>query len=209
MKAYNRQRSEKMANLFASNVRPIEFEECFELCSFACGQYKQEAQAIWNAIKEIKPMKMAEVGRDLGGNSFLMCCAAPKLEHFTSIDINYDRSLTDNALRFWLDHHKVQHQILVRNSATYSPQLYYDFVYIDGGHEYEDVVKDIEVWRTRTRYIGFHDFADLGSKNKHKRAYPGVVKAIKEARDHYGWREFGTRADGWVRGRSEIIFKVL
>jgi hypothetical protein len=49
---------------------------------------------------------------------------------------------------------------------------YFDFIYIDGNHEYEEVKKDIELYLPKTKQImGGHDY---------QREWPGVVKAVNE-----------------------------
>ena len=77
-----------------------------------------------------------------------------------------------------------------------------DFVYIDGEHTGEGVAADIANWKDHTRLIGFHDYADRGSKNKHKRVFKDVVAEISNAAAVNGWQQVGER------GRSEIVFRV-
>jgi hypothetical protein len=49
---------------------------------------------------------------------------------------------------------------------------YFDFTYIDGNHEYEEVKKDIELYLPKTRQIiGGHDY---------QAQWPGVVRAVNE-----------------------------
>ena len=49
---------------------------------------------------------------------------------------------------------------------------YFDFIYIDGSHEYKDVKKDLELYLPKTTYlIGGHDY---------QKEWPGVVKAVSE-----------------------------
>ncbi len=52
---------------------------------------------------------------------------------------------------------------------------YFDFIYIDGNHEYENVKKDIELYLGKTKQIiGGHDF---------QKEWPGVIKAVTEIFD--------------------------
>lgn len=49
---------------------------------------------------------------------------------------------------------------------------YFDFIYIDGNHEYENVKKDIELYLPKTKQIiGGHDY---------QKEWPGVVRAVNE-----------------------------
>jgi hypothetical protein len=49
---------------------------------------------------------------------------------------------------------------------------YFDFTYIDGNHNYEDIKKDIELYLPKTKHIiGGHDY---------QKEWPGVIKAVTE-----------------------------
>ena len=191
----------EMAGVFASGVRPSSFEETYSLCKCVCGQYLEEAKAIWDFVRGNNIKRIAEVGRNIGGNVFLLSCAAQELERFCSIDL-LDWKLTDPLIKKWFAHYGIAADILVADSLNpnFKGYEYWDFVYIDGGHTGPIVQADILRWHERTRYIGFHDFADRGRKNKHRRVFQDVVDAIKDARDQYGW----TIAS--PRGRSDIVF---
>jgi len=55
-----------------------------------------------------------------------------------------------------------------------------DVVYIDAGHDYENVKQDINLWLPKTkRYIGGHDY--------NKKSWPDVIKAVDErfGKPHY------------------------
>ena len=67
-----------------------------------------------------------------------------------------------------------------------------DFVYIDGGHEYEQVKKDIDLYYSKVRaggVMGGHDFG----------GFVGVVKAVQEFADRYDYNIFlGRDGDWWI-----------
>jgi hypothetical protein len=49
---------------------------------------------------------------------------------------------------------------------------YFDFIYIDGAHDYISVKKDIELYLPKTKHlIGGHDY---------QKQWPGVIKAVNE-----------------------------
>ena len=62
----------KLAEVFCHNIRPDDFEAAFEKCKMGTGQYKQEANALWDFLREHDIRRIVEIGRHWGGNSFLM-----------------------------------------------------------------------------------------------------------------------------------------
>ena len=64
------------------------------------------------------------------------------------------------------------HQGFSYNLVDTFEDKYFDFIYIDGNHEYEDVKKDIELYLPKTKQlIGGHDY---------QKEWPGVIKAVTE-----------------------------
>jgi hypothetical protein len=189
-----------IVEMFDKGLRPDNFEEAYRLGELGSGQWYEEAKSLWDIIRAYQPRRLAEVGRHMAGNSFLMACAAPRLERFLSIDIlRYPD--TDRALSNWLARHGIAHELVQADSRDYQPAEDMDFVYIDGEHTGEAVKADIAAWKDRTTLIGFHDFADKGTVNAHRHLYPDLIAAVQEAQQKYGWEQVG------VRGRSEIVFR--
>lgn len=59
-------------------------------------------------------------------------------------------------------------------AASRVPDVSLDFVYIDGCHQYENVLQDIYAWLPKIRYGGMlagHDLCPV---------WPGVVQAVNE-----------------------------
>lgn len=198
---YRAERTRLMVEVLETGKRPTDFEEAFSFCQVGCGQYKHEAFALWRAIKEADPINLAEVGRHMAGTSVLMVCAATNVKKFTSIDIVRYEPI-DAALEKWLKVQGVEGQVLGQDSTKYVPDSPYDMVYIDGGHDGPTVAGDIAVWKDVVKFIGFHDFGDLGRKNKHKVHYPDLIQHVKDAWAANNWTQ-----TSMPRGRSEIFFK--
>ena len=192
-----------MAEIFKSGVRPDGFDLAYETIGVRAGLYKCEAKAVWDFIAGHDIRSIVEIGRHGGSGVFLMSCAARNLRRFLSVDI-FSRPIIDEAISFWAKVNGVDMDLVVCDSMDYEPDrsLMWDFVFIDGEHTGRVVTNDLEKFRGITRYIGFHDFADMGSRNTHRRCYRDVVDAIAKARDRYGW------VQACPRGRSEIIFDV-
>ena len=61
-------------------------------------------------------------------------------------------------------------------AAKLFPDGYFDYVYVDGGHDYEVVKNDLMLWLSKVKKGGIlagHDYESLV-------AWPGVTKAVKE-----------------------------
>ena len=196
-----RKQWEEFAYYLKTGGRPDTFQDAYAIVADkVSGLYESEAMAMWDNIRSINPRSIAEIGRNLGGSQFLFCCAAPELVAFDSIDIEYFE-LTDPTLECWGARHGINIMNMVTDSTTYTPDRMYDFVFIDGGHTGTIVHEDILNWKDHAKFIAFHDYADRGSANKHKRVFSDVVDEIRTAAQAYGWKQYGSR------GRSDITFK--
>jgi len=199
-----RKQWEEFAEYLKTFQRPVTFESAYDVVKDkVSGLYQDEAQAMWNNIQKINPESIIEIGRNLGGSQFLFCCAAPELKQFISFDIEAFE-LTDPLLEEWEEANGINGNNLLADSTGLGGKIgpVYDLVFIDGGHTGPIVKADIEVWKDHCNYIAFHDYADRGRKNKHRRVFQDVVDEITSAADKYNWKQFGER------GRSDITFKV-
>ena len=192
----------KFGEVLKTGYRPDTLEDVFKVVQRKlCGQFLAEAQSLWDIIREDGNIEsIGEVGRNLGGGLFMLCCAAKNLKRVCSVDISSVPEV-DEGLKAWFEINGIEAEIITCNSSEYKPTGMYDFVYIDGEHTGPGVRADIENWREHARLIGFHDYADKGY-NKHKREFPDVVKEITDASIRYGWQQIGKR------GKSEVVFNV-
>lgn len=83
------------------------------------------------------------------------------------------RLFLQRTLRYGLDHLNVE--VFEGDSASFYSEnmtLQVSMVFIDAGHDYESVIKDIN-WAlsVNCKVIAGHDFVDI---------HPGVIKAVKE-----------------------------
>lgn len=182
--------------------RPKTFEETYKIVeNKVSGLYESEARSVWDTLHHKDEIKsIVEVGRNLGGSLFLFTCMFPNLQKVLSIDIG-EFEPTDSALKDFLKINNISFEFIKMDSTQYKAEGFWDFVFIDGGHTAEIVREDINIWKKRCKYIGFHDFANLGKKNKHKRVFKGVIDEINAAWLENDWKQIGERR------RSEIIFE--
>jgi len=165
-----------------------------------CGFYRAEIEYMWKNLENEDIQTMVEVGRNLGGGLYMLASACKNIKQILSIDV-LPVPEVDIGLLKWCECNNIDLTLVQSDSKSYVPSWdSIDFVYIDGGHDYDSVKADIENWKDRTRLIGFHDYADK-RKNKHKRVFDGVIQAINEGIEFEGWEQIGER------GRSEVLFK--
>jgi hypothetical protein len=165
-----------------------------------CGFYRIEIEHMWKNLENENIQTMAEVGRNLGGGLYMLMSACKNIKQVLSVDV-LPIPEVDIGLLKWCNSNNIDLTLIQSDSKNYIPSWNsVDFVYIDGGHDYDSVKSDIENWKNKTRLIGFHDYADK-RKNKHKKVFDGVIQAINEGIKSEGWEQVGER------GRSEILFK--
>jgi len=196
--------------MYSSGVRPDSFDDVWRRIRSVAGLNGDESRAIWDFIRANDIRSIVEIGRRYGTGIFLMACAAKNLERAMSFDIfNW---VIDKPLSQWFSINGIENQVLVCDSRKYVPDpgVVWDLVLVDGGHTADAVRSDVEMWRTRTRFLALHDFADSGRDNANnpkgirycKPKYVEMVDAMIEIKAKYGWEPV------WPRGRSEIIFKM-
>ena len=71
-------------------------------------------------------------------------------------------------------------QMSSENAAWFLRDYEFDFVYIDAGHEYDEVSQDIDLWLSKPAlmngYLAGHDYSP---------EFPGVIKAVDECKRWY------------------------
>jgi len=101
----------------------------------------------------------------------IWCIDSWSVEGVTEVDFEaFQRTIADSLARITIlrmDSAKAAKQL----SSEYGPK-FFDFAFIDGGHDYETVKADILGYRPLVRGIlAGHDFSN---------SWPGVKKAVKE-----------------------------
>ncbi len=69
----------------------------------------------------------------------------------------------------------VKMKMTSEEASAYFKDGVFDFIYLDGNHNYEFVRQDIDLWLPKVKrggYFGGHDYSNL--------ALPGVMKAVEE-----------------------------
>tara|TARA_Y100000004_G_C8911674_1_gene411194 strand:- start:334 stop:915 length:582 start_codon:yes stop_codon:yes gene_type:complete len=130
--------------------------------------------------------KMLEIGCHMG-ESTLMFCASNAFDEIHCMDPFKGEEEGNDMLKigwdevkreFWTNTRHFSNKIRLHQDFSYNmvdkfPDKYFDFIYIDANHTYEDVKKDILSYLPKTNtLIGGHDY--------NPGVWDGVVKAVDE-----------------------------
>lgn len=132
---------------------------------------------------------MAEIGVDRGDFSLeiLTRCKPEKL-HLFDIDIS---RLVNPEVRAELASASERLMTHVGDSSSHMsrmPDNYFDMVYIDGDHEYEGVVKDIEATLPKMKPGGAIIFNDYNVWSATSMFHCGVARAVHELCLNHPWK---------------------
>jgi hypothetical protein len=140
--------------------------------------------SLHDTLPDKSNLKMLEIGSYKGESAFMFAslgifseihCIDPFEGAEESNDIfneNWDSVKNEFKLNTRHFNNITLHQGFSYDLVNNFEDKYFDFIYIDGNHEYEWVKKDIELYLPKTKHlIGGHDY---------QKEWPGVVKAVTE-----------------------------
>jgi len=139
---------------------------------------------VLNTLSNKTNLKMLEIGSYKGESTFMFAssgifdeihCIDPHQGNEEANGI-FDDSWEEIQKEFKLNTRYFDnitlHQDYSYNIVDKFEDGYFDFIYIDGSHKYEDVKKDLELYLPKTNHlIGGHDY---------QKEWPGVIKAVEE-----------------------------
>ena len=140
--------------------------------------------SLYQTLHNQTNLKMLEIGSYKGESAFMFAslgifteihCIDPFEGVEESNDVfteNWDNVKNEFKLNTRYFDNITLHQEFSYDVVNNFEDGYFDFIYIDGNHEYEDVKKDIELFLPKTKHlIGGHDY---------QKEWPGVIKAVHE-----------------------------
>ena len=154
-------------------------------------------------IKQLGYKKICEVGVSAG--SFLSILSLSNPSHLVGVDVwdKYDKEAYQSIphynkifphdqnkvwreeIQSWAENNELKIDIIVIFSVEAAKQFeddYFDFVYIDANHVYEEVIADLEAWYPKIRKGGMlagHDYCNW------KRDKGNVVINCKDGIDYF------------------------
>jgi len=147
-------------------------------------------------------LKMMEIGSYRGESSFVwassgifkeIICVDPYEGKTDNKNEYFDEDWSVIKRDFWTNTRYFNNINLVQdfsyNIIDNYPNNYFDFIYIDASHEYDDVKRDIEISLPKIKnggLIGGHDY---------QKEWPGVIKAVNEV---IGTPDLTFEDESWV-----------
>lgn len=146
-----------------------------------------EVEAIYNIMSQkTEPCTIVEIGIEFGRSTSVFAEFAKEYGHrFTAIDAwigEYSYQARQHVLS-QMNKHDWHFRMINADSKDASELLkgiLIDVLHIDGGHEYEEVLLDCELWCPRVVDGGYVFFDDYGHDS-----LPGVFKAVSEYVDFH------------------------
>lgn len=171
---------------------------------FGILQIEAEIVPFLEYVRDSRPRCVGEIGLKHGGNTFLFTRLFPEATHFIGLDLILQNV---GKARFLA---RPGQRLDVVEGNSYSPPVIdrtrqllsgtqFDFLFIDGDHEYEGVRADFLAYYDMVRpggLIAFHDivpdeFARTGQRTSGSQCYGGgVYRLWQELRDRFPHREF-------------------
>ena len=135
-------------------------------------------------LERTQPLKMCEIGSYMGESTFLFAsqlifdeihCIEPfeGIEEFNDIS-KQDWSDVEKEFKMNTRHFEniTLHKSYCEDAVNKFEDKYFDLIYIDANHSYEDVKANIELFLPKCKsIISGHDY---------QQEWPGVVKAVNE-----------------------------
>ena len=163
--------------------------------------------------KEI--LQIAEIGVAGGMNALLMLKAYNKT--FLHLVDNYGEGQQAKEMLRAIEPYKERTKFIYKKSLEAAKEYsdeFFDYVYIDAGHEYKDVTEDLTAWYPKVKFNGMlagHDWMDGDVRqavfdylqNTPQRLW-AVQRYFKEKRHSYLTDEEDQGADWWFIKRASI-----
>jgi SAM-dependent methyltransferase len=180
---------------FQTSNKVSGFEDLYFL--FWCSQLNRglirmdldEAAYLFKLVNSLKNPLCIEIGRFIGGSTFLIASAMREGGRLISLDLHvkmmlnekgdiYDKELEIALNRFGL---KEKVEIVVADSAAYPNKgLAVDFLFLDGDHTYEGARRDYEHWINVLKPSGHILFHDACDSDSYRFAHSGIKKLVGE-----------------------------
>lgn len=174
-----------------------------EGCPVPVYQDESEFYRLLELVKNLKPKRILEIGSLYGGTLWYWMQNVPGVE-IVSVDIGVGapdsrhKEVEYNRLNLWDEWARQTGskviQIRADSMATSTidqvrAHIPFDFVFIDGGHKYNEVMSDWQNYWPMLREGGLLAMHDIAYSDNNVEGY-GVPQVWREVRDCGEWQEF-------------------
>lgn len=178
---------------------------------FGILQVENEIVPFLNYVADHNPTVIGEIGLKHGGNSFLFLRRLQNVRLYLGMDLVLENI---NKLKFYRRANQKMHILegnsqlpdVVGRAKRHLGDQRFDFLFIDGDHEYDGVLEDLIQWYSLVKpggLIAFHDIVPdqetrTGVKDESSRLWGGGVhKLWANIKPHFKHKEF---VDNWEQG---------
>ena len=178
---------------------------------FGILQVENEIVPFLDFVAKHAPVVIGEIGLKHGGNSFMFLRKLQNAELYLGMDLVLENI---NKLKFYRRPSQTMHILegnsqlpeVVNRAKRYLGDRRFDFLFIDGDHEYDGVLEDLIQWYPLVRpggLIAFHDIVPdqetrTGKKDEGSQLWGGGVhKLWANIKSHFECNEF---VDDWEQG---------
>ena len=178
---------------------------------FGILQVENEIVPFLDFVAEHDPKVIGEIGLKHGGNSFMFLRKLQNATLYLGMDLVLENI---SKLKFFRRPSQKMHilegnsqlPVIVDKAKRHLGSQRFDFLFIDGDHEYDGVLEDLIQWYSLVKpggLIAFHDIvpdqeARTGIRDESSRLWGGgVYKLWANIKPHFEHKEF---VDNWEQG---------
>lgn len=162
-------------------------------------QHREELINLIQEVQKISPSTIMEIGTARGGT--LYCWSRVfETSKIISVDISHIQPRTKIIERFdnstnirCIEGHSQTDTVKSKISHTVGPNHSIDFLFIDGGHKYDEVKNDFELYKDLVSDGGIIALHDIVPRDD--RPHYGVNKFWNELKDNYDTKEIITNGE--------------
>jgi len=195
---YSRRKLHRCEEIYKDPVEILfNFHQGIKLYRLNSSQIQSEIKQLFNFVKDIQPNVICEIGADMGGTLYLWSKVLQENGLIISIDLpRLYRKSVNRFIRSFFS--KLQRASFIREDSHSTRCLQkineilgkgsVDFLFIDGDHSYDGVMKDFKLYSKFVKSGGLIAFHDIAIDDKAEDVCE-VIKFWNEIKRQYKYEE--------------------